>query len=144
MTPLSRCLGFTVLLLSLAACSADKAASPETTVPTSSTEAPTTCVTTPAPEGRVVSVTIDDVVDGFGSLGLRADGGLTPGIVRVEIVGDIGNASALGVTIVRDGSPVATVSGVAAGETCGIDLEVSAGVYHVTDGDRDVEFTIEP
>ena len=48
------------------------------------------------------------------------------------------------VTILRDGFPVGTVVGVEAGETCGIDLEVSEGVYHVTDGERDVEFTIEP
>jgi hypothetical protein len=101
-------------------------------------------VTTLAPEGRLVSVTIDDVVDGFGSLGLQADGGLTPGIVRVELTGDANNASPLGVSILRDGVLVGTVVGVSAGETCGIDLEVTAGVYHVTDGDRDVEFTIEP
>ncbi len=92
----------------------------------------------------MVRVTIDDVVDGFGSLGLRADGGLTPGIVRVEVTGDAANALALGVTILRDGFPVGTVVGVEAGETCGIDLEVSEGVYHVTDGERDVEFTVEP
>jgi hypothetical protein len=91
-----------------------------------------------------VSVTIDDVVDGFGSLGLQADGGLTPGIVRVEVIGDPANASPLGVTILRDGIPVATVDGVGAGETCGIDLEVSEGVYHITDGERDVDFTVGP
>ena len=143
MAPISR-VGVALVLLSLAACSDDKAASSGSNLPTASTEAPTTCVTTPAPEGRLVSVTIDDVVDGFGSLGLQADGGLTPGIVRLEIIGDAGNASPLGVTILRDGVAVGTVVGVAAGETCGIDLAVSAGVYHVTDGDRDVEFTVEP
>ena len=91
-----------------------------------------------------MSVTIDDVVDGFGSLGLRAAGGLTPGIVRVEVTGDVANASPLGVTILRDDIPVGTVFGVDAGETCGIDLDVSAGVYRITDGDRNVEFTVEP
>ncbi|MCE9621775.1 MAG: hypothetical protein K8R99_05460 [Actinomycetia bacterium] len=132
----------------MAACSDDTSSSSQST---ETTQAPTTtwlpasvCVTTPAPDGRVVSVTIDDVVGGFGSFGLQADGGLTPGIVRVEVTGDINNASPMGVTILRDGSPVATVSGVAAGETCGIDLEVTAGVYHVTNGDSDVEFTVEP
>ena len=143
MTPVSRSIGFVIVLLSLAACSDDNT-STESIAPTSSTEAPTECATTPAPEGRLVSVTIDDVVDGFGSLGLKADGGLTPGIVRVEVSGDVDNALPLGVTILRDGVPVGTVVGVGAGETCGIDLEVTAGVYHVTDGDRDVEFTIEP
>lgn len=89
-------------------------------------------------------VNIDDVVGGFGSLGLRADGGLTPGIVRIEVTGDVENASALGVTILRDGVPVGAVDGVGAGETCGIDIEVSEGTYHVTDGDRDVEFVVGP
>ena len=91
-----------------------------------------------------MSVTIDDVVDGFGSLGLQADGGLTPGIVRVEVTGDPGNASPLGVSILRDGIPVGSVDGVEPGQTCGVDLEVSEGVYHITDGDRDVEFTVGP
>ncbi len=144
MTPVSSRLAFAVVLLALGACSDGKTASNDTTVPPSSTEPPTVCATTPAPEGRLVSVTIDDVVGGFGSLGLQADGGLTPGVVRVEVTGDVDNASPLGVTILRDGDQVATVSGVGAGETCGIDLDVTAGVYHITDGDRDVEFTVEP
>ena len=145
MTPVRCSIGVALMLLSISACSADKAAtSPTSTVPAASTEAPTLCVTTPAPEGRLISVTIDDVVDGYGSLGLQADGGLTPGVVRVEVTGDAANASPLGVTILRDDTPVGTVFGVGAGETCGIDLEVSAGVYRITDGDRNVEFTIEP
>ena len=145
MRPVRRSIGLALVLLSVTACSDDKAAtSPESSVPTASTEEPTRCVTTPAPEGRLVSVTIDDVVDGFGSLRLQADGGLTPGIVRVEVTGDAANASPLGVTILRDDTPVGAVFGVDAGETCGIDLEVSAGVYRITDGDRNVEFTIEP
>ena len=137
-------IGVAFVLLSISACSDDKAArSPESAVPSASTEEPTRCVTTPAPDGRLISVTIDDVVDGFGSLGLRADGGLTPGVVRVEVTGDAANASPLGVTILRDDIPVGAVFGVGAGETCGIDLEVSAGVYRITDGDRNVEFTVE-
>ena len=144
MTPVRRSVAFVVVLVSLAACSDDNTTSSDLTLPTATTEAPTQCATAPAPEGRLVSVTIDDVVNGYGSLGLQADGNLTPGIVRVEVIGDVENALPLGVTILRDGTPVATVVGVEAGETCGIDLEVTEGVYHVTDGDRDVEFTIEP
>ena len=140
MTP-PRTVGLALLLLAGVACSDDKA---EPAASTTSTVPPTTCVDTPAPEGRLVVVTIDDVVDGFGSLGLRADGGLTPGIVRLEVVGHLENASPLGVSILRDGIPVGTVVGVGPGQTCGIDLEVSEGIYHVTDGDRDVEFTVGP
>lgn len=133
--------GFALLLLATVACSDDKAA-PITS--TTSAVPPTSCATTPAPDGRLVSVTLDDVVAGFGSLGLRADDGLTPGIVRIELIGDAENASPVGVAILLDSSPVATIDGVGPGETCGIDVEVSEGVYHITDGDRDVEFTVGP
>ena len=61
----------------------------------------------------------------------------------MEVTGDPANAAPLGVTILRDDTPVGAVFGVDAGETCGIDLEVSAGVYRITDGDRNVEFTVE-
>ena len=129
------------LLFAGVACADEQAEQPS---PTASTTPPTICATTPAVAGRVVRVTIDDVVDGFGSLGLQADGNLTAGIVRVEVTGDVANATPLGVTILRDGIPVGIVDGVGAGETCGLDLEVSEGAYHVTDGDRDVEFAVGP
>ena len=129
------------LLVATVACADEKAEAP---APTASTAPPTICATTPATEGRVVRVTIDDLVGGFGSLGLQADGNLTPGIVRIEVTGDVANAMPLGVTILRDGFPVGIVDGVGAGETCGLDLEVSEGIYHVTDGDRDVEFAVGP
>lgn len=144
MTPVRRRLALSlILLIAVGACSDDDAGPSDASEQAASTTPATECATTPAPDGRLVRVTIDDVVDGFGSLGLAADGGLTPGTVRIEVTGDVGNASPLGVSIVRDGVEVATVDGVAAGETCGIDLEVSEGTYHVTDGDRDVEFTVE-
>lgn len=130
---------FTVML-TVVACSDDSAQSTSTT----STVPATECVDTAAPDGRLVRVTIDDIVDGFGSLGLRADGGLTPGVVRLEVIGEPDNAAPLGVTVLLDGVPVATVDGVAPGATCGIDLIVGEGVYHITDGERDVEFTVEP
>jgi len=130
-------------LLVLAVACTDEKAEPAPTTPVV-TAAPTICATTPATEGRVVRVTIDDVVGGFGRLGLRADSGLTPGIVRIEVSGDIANAMPLGVTILRDGIPVGVVDGVGAGETCGIDLEVAEGTYRVTDGDLSVEFAVGP
>jgi|CXWL01.1.fsa_nt_gi hypothetical protein len=133
-----------LLIVATAACSDDKASTPEQPAVTVSTAPPTVCATTPATEGRIVRVTIDDLVDGFGSLGLQADSGLTPGIVRVEVTGDAANAMPLGVSILRDGFPVGVVDGVGAGETCGLDLEVSEGTYHITDGERDVEFTVGP
>jgi|CXWL01.1.fsa_nt_gi hypothetical protein len=137
----ARSIALLTIMLTPAACSngeGDGQSAATTTVPA------TVCVDTAAPEGRGVRVTIDDVVGGFGSLSLRADGGLTPGVVRIEVTAEPDNAAPLGVTVVFDGVVVATVAGVEPGATCGIDLTVSEGVYHVTDGDRDVEFTVEP
>lgn len=117
----------------------------------SSSSAPTTvvatvCVTTPPPDGRLVHVTLDDVVDGFGSLGSRSNSGLTPGIVRVELEADAENAGAASVRILLGEAQVASIDGVPAGQTCGIDLQVDTGTYRIVDdaGDQDVEFEVEP
>ena len=120
------------------ACSDDmKAAPPTTTVP------PTACVTTPGPEDRLVHVTVDDVVNGFGSMGSRANSDLTPGVVRVELEADPENRGLTSVRIMKDGTEVATIQGVTAGETCGIDLEVDVGTYQILgDADQDVEFEV--
>lgn len=131
----------TILLLvpmSLAACSDDK-----TTTPPTATVPPTVCVTTPAPEDRLVHVTVDDIVGGFGSMGSRADSGLTPGEVRVELEADAENAGPTSVRIMKDGAEVSMIGGVAAGETCGIDLAVEVGLYQILgDNDQDVEFEV--
>ena len=72
-----------VVPMLVAACSNDEAALPPTpTLP------PTVCVTSPGPEDRLVHVTLDDIVGGFGSLGSRANSGLTPGVMRVELEAD--------------------------------------------------------
>lgn len=127
-----------VMPMLVAACSDDKKAAPPTTaVP------PTVCVTTPGPEDRLVHVTVDDVVSGFGSMGSRANSGLTPGVVRVELEADVENAGPTSVRIMKAGAEVATIRGVAAGETCGIDLEVGVGTYQILgDADQDVEFEV--
>jgi len=122
----------------LVACSKDEAATPPTP-----TAPATVCVTTPAPEGRLVHLTLDDTVDGFGSLGSRANSGLTPGMVRVELEADAENATPSSIRIQLDGADVAAIQGVDAGDTCGIDLEVVIGVYHVLDDfGHDVEFDV--
>ncbi|HQZ37002.1 MAG TPA: hypothetical protein PK020_21435 [Ilumatobacteraceae bacterium] len=122
----------------LAACSDDKAASPPT-----STAPPTVCVTTAAPDGRLVHVTLDDIVGGFGSLGSRANSGLTPGVIRVELEADAENAGPASIRIMKAGAEVATITGVVAGATCGIDLSVTAGTYQVLgDADQDTEFEV--
>ena len=127
-----------VVPMLFAACSDDDTATTAT-----STVAPTVCVTTPAPEGRLVHVTVDDVVGGFGSMGSRSNSGLTPGVVRVELEADAENAGPTSVRITKDGADVTTISGVAAGETCGIDLQVEVGLYVILgEGDQDTEFEV--
>jgi len=90
-----------------------------------------------------VHVTLDDIVGGFGSLGSRSNSGLTPGVVRVELEADVENAGLASVRIMKDGAEVATIASVAAGATCGIDLEVAVGTYQILgEGDQDVEFEV--
>ena len=127
-----------VVPMFISACTDDKEAAPPTTsVP------PTACVTTPGPEDRLVHVTVDDVVNGFGSMGSRANSDLTPGVVRVELEADVENAGPTSVRIMKDGTEVAAIQGVTAGETCGIDLEVTVGAYQILgDADQDVEFEV--
>lgn len=128
-------------VVSVAACSDDggSVAVPTTTV------AATVCVTTPPADGRLVHVTLDDVVGGFGSLGSRSSSGLTPGTVRVELEADEENATPSTVRILLGDVQVASIDGVPAGQTCGIDLQVEAGTYRIVDdaGDHDVEFEVE-
>jgi len=103
----------------------------------------TDCVTTPPPEHRLVHITLDDMQAGFGSLGSRANDGLTPGVIRVELEADAENAGPVGVLIQKDGQTVATIGGVEPGDTCGIDLDVTEGQYVVFDGTNDVAIVIE-
>jgi hypothetical protein len=126
-----------VVPMFLVACSNETPAAPTSTL------AATLCVSTPAPDDRLVHVTLDDVVGGFGSLGSRSSSGLTPGVVRVELEADGENAGPASVRIMKDGAQVATIQGVAAGETCGIDLEVVVGTYQILgEADQDVEFEV--
>lgn len=121
----------------IVACSDDKSAAPSATVPA------TVCATSAAPDGRLVHVTLDDVVNGFGSLGSRSNSGLTPGLVRIELEGDAENAGPAAVQILKEGTEVATIAGVGPGATCGIDLEVDIGKYQIlNDAGQDVEFEV--
>lgn len=126
-----------MLPLLLVGCSDDGASLPSITV------APTQCVTTPVPEGRLVHITVDDTVGGFGGLGSQASGGLTPGTLRIELEADAENATRSSIRVQLNGADVASISGVAAGDTCGIDVEVGLGTYHVLDEyGHDVDFEV--
>ncbi len=88
-------------------------------------------------------VTLDDVVGGFGRFGTRSSDGLTAGVVRVELEADAQNAGPASIRILKAGAEVATIAGVAAGATCGIDLDVTAGTYQVLGGaDQTAEFEV--
>lgn len=143
-----------VFLSLLAACSDDDKSSSdstsESTIDSISSESssvslpPTECATTPGPEGHFVRVNVDDIVGGFGGLASRSDADMKPGVVRIEVTGDPENAEPVNVTVMQGDTELAAINGVAAGETCGIDLDLGAGTYRVVEGDRDVEFVIVP
>ena len=105
----------------------------------------TECATAEADANRTVTVKVDDVVDGFGSLGSQTPSGLTPGSVRLAVEADEENEEPVDVTLSLGGETVAEVNGVEAGTTCGIDVDLEAGDYVVTSNrneDQDAEFSV--
>ncbi len=105
----------------------------------------TECATAEADASRTVTVKVDDVVDGFGSLGSQTPSGLTPGSVRLAVEADEENEEPVDVTLSLGGETVAEVNGVEAGATCGIDVDLEAGDYVVTSNrneDQDAEFSV--
>jgi hypothetical protein len=103
---------------------------------------PTTCASD-APTGQpVVRVAVVDPTDGAGSMSLVAQGDVAAGTVRLVVEADATNADVTRVVVTRDATEVAEVRGVAAGDTCGIDVQLAAGQYTAASGGRSVAFTV--
>lgn len=136
--PVRRLLLVLVLLPFAAACGDDG----EGTAQLATTLPPTECATGEFEPGRTVTITVDDVVDGFGGLGTRTPSDLAAGTVRLSVEADAENAAPVSVAITRDGAEVAVIRGVPAGSVCAIDVDLAAGHYVVAAGDRDVEFDV--
>jgi hypothetical protein len=103
---------------------------------------PTTCAAD-APTGQpVVRVSVVDPTDGVGSMGLVAQGRVVAGVVRLVVEADAANADVTQVVVTRDDAEVVVVRGVAAGDTCGVDVQLDAGDYAAASGGRSVAFTV--
>lgn len=103
---------------------------------------PTECATSTFDGSRTVVITVDDVVGGFGGLGVRSPSGLEQGIVRLSVEADPENREPITVTVSVGPQEVTAIRGVAPGATCAVDVELAAGNYVVREGERDVEFAI--
>jgi hypothetical protein len=120
--------------LAIPACSSSKSA--VEVVSSSIADVPaTTCATSAADEGRTVTIKVDDLVGGFGGIGSRTPSGLSAGTIRVAIEADAENAGPVDAVLhadSADGAAITTIRGVAAGTTCGVDVDLQAGHYVVT------------
>ena len=90
---------------------------------------------------------VDDLVGGFGSLGSETPSGLTAGPVRIAVDADEENEGPVEVVVTGPDGVAATVSGVEAGATCAVDVELAAGDYVVTSSANpgsDSTFTVVP
>jgi hypothetical protein len=107
-----------------------------------STLPPTACASGTFESGRTITISVDDVVDGFGGLSSRTPSDLAAGTVRLSIEADSENEQPVTVTLSRDGSEITVVRGVPAGAVCAVDVDLQPGHYVAAEGDRDVEFDI--
>lgn len=102
------------------------------TDPTAKQSAPAAeCESGEADPSRTITISIDDEVGGFGSIGSQAPSGLTPGTVRVVVEADSENADPVTVTL-RTGDVAYEIAEVAPGTECGADLDLGPGEYVVT------------
>jgi hypothetical protein len=109
------------------------------------TTLPPTACATDAPVGvPVVKVTVASPVDGTGSMSLLTQGSVLAGTVRLVVEADATNDDVTDVAVTRgpDASEVVVVRGVAAGDTCGVDVELAAGAYTAASGGRSVQFSV--
>ena len=107
----------------------------------------TTCAAGDADSGRTVTVRVDDLVGGFGSLGSQTPSGLTAGPVRIAVDADYENEGPVEVVVTGPDGAAATVTGVEAGATCAVDVELAVGDYVVTSSANpgaDSTFTVVP
>lgn len=107
----------------------------------------TSCVTGEGDPNRTITLGIDDVVGGSGGISSQTPSDLTAGSVRISVEADAENEGPIEVTVARDGTSVATISGVDPGATCGIDVDLEPGNYQATSnvtGDSDAGFVVIP
>ena len=104
---------------------------------------PTVCAAGAA-GGPTVTIDVDDDSDGFGRFGLRTPSPLPAGTIRLEVNSVEANTDPVSVTVANAGATVFEFVEVGSGVLCAADLELAAGDYTVTFGDKTKTFTVEP
>lgn len=94
----------------------------------------TSCLAGVSDEDTAVVIKVDDIVSGFGSIGSRSPRP-TAGPVRIEVRADAENRGPVSVTLHRstaDGAAVTEITGVRAGTSCAVQVDLAAGTYVAT------------
>ena len=104
----------------------------------------TKCVVGPTDESRLIIFTVTAPADGSAGLSAVAPSTLSAGPVRVVVEADVSNAEVSEVRVVSGEAEVTVIRGVAAGDSCAVDLELPAGRYTATSGGRSVDFDVQP
>jgi ABC-type glycerol-3-phosphate transport system substrate-binding protein len=113
----------------LAACSGSGTAQLPTTLP------PTKCVEGAGDASRTVRVEVVAPSQGSGELSAN---------VRIVVAADASNADVAEVRLTSGDAEVVVVRGVAAGDSCAVDLELAAGRYTAAAAGRSVDFDVQP
>lgn len=90
----------------------------------------------------MVRVSVADPTGGVGSMSLVTLGSVVAGTVRLVVEADPANSDSVDVAVRRAGVEVTVVRGVAAGDSCGVDVQLQAGDYTAASGGRSVGFTV--
>lgn len=105
---------------------------------------PTVCEAQEADDRPTVTIDVDDASDGFGRFGLKTPSPLHPGTIRLVVNAVADNPDPVSVTVASAGTTVFEFVQVDSGVLCAADLELAAGDYTVTFGDKAKTFTVEP
>ena len=134
----------------LAGCSSDDSTvstNPEVTTASTDAandEAPTVCATAAAGDQPTVTIDVDDESDGLGRFGLKTPSPLPAGMIRLAVNAVEDNQDPVDVAVTSDGASVFEFAQVSPGVLCGADVELAAGEYTVTFGDKTKTFTVDP
>ena len=105
---------------------------------------PTVCQAEQADDRPTVTIDVDDASDGFGRFGLKTPSPLPAGTIRLMVNAVDDNPNPVSVTVGSAGATVFQFVQVESGVLCSADLELAAGDYSVTFGDKTKTFTVDP
>lgn len=105
---------------------------------------PTVCEADEVDDRPTVTIDVDDDSDGFGRFGLRTPSPLQAGTIRLVVNAVEDNADPVSVTVASVGATVFEFVEVESGVLCAADLDLAAGDYTVTFGDKTKTFTVDP